>query len=120
MSIPDQIREQREVLRAFPQSFLLVSGGLTGTPPTLQVVHRGFIIEPRFPLNYPYEPPLIYLRSFDARASLRSRHYYVHPGEQTPRLCWCQPSDWSPRMGLLVAVCSAMRFINDYLARRVD
>jgi ubiquitin-protein ligase len=117
VSIPDQFREQDQVLRLFPQQAkrVLTLDCLTGTPPRLEVRHRGFVIEPRFPFNYPYEPPHIYLRP-----GVHSLHYYVHQGEQEPRLCWCQPSDWSPRMGLLVAVCSAMRFINDYLAHRVN
>jgi ubiquitin-protein ligase len=115
MSIPEQLRQQRAVQRAFPQSVILPSFLETGAPPTLHVFHRGFVIEPRFPFNYPYEPPLIYLRP-----APRSRHYYVHAGEREPRLCFCRTEEWSPRMGLLVAVCSAMRFINDYIAHRVQ
>lgn len=115
MNTPECCRQQREVQSAFPQSLLLSSPLPTGAPPTLHVFHRSFVIAPRFPFNYPYEPPRIYLNPRP-----QSRHYYVHPGEQEPRLCWCQPSDWSPRLRLIVAVCSAMRFINDYLDGRVD
>jgi ubiquitin-protein ligase len=117
VSIPDQFREQDQVLRLFPQQakLVLTLHCLTGAPPSLEVRHRGFVIEPRFPFEYPVAPPLIYLRPAPS-----SRHYYVHPGEETPRLCYCRTEEWSPRMGLLVAVCSAMRFINDYLAHRID
>jgi ubiquitin-protein ligase len=117
VSFVDETREQDLVVRLFPQQAKLkpTLHCLTGTPPQLEVRHRGFVIEPRFPFEYPFAPPLIYLRP-----APRSRHYYVHPGEQEPRLCWCRPEDWSPRLRLLVAVCSAMRFINDYLDGRVD
>ncbi len=115
MNTPQLCQEQGEVQRAFPVSLLVRSSLPTGAPPTLRVFHRGFVIEPRFPFNYPYEPPHIYLRP-----EPRSRHYYVHLGDREPRLCWCRPEDWSPRLRLIVAVCSAMRFINDYVDGRVD
>ena len=102
-------REQSEVLevsRLFPSSRVL-SG------PRIEVEHRGFLITARFAPGHPLFPPHLYLSP-----GVVSSHYYTHQGEIVPRLCWCQPSEWFPRMRLIVAVMAAMRFLNEYVAGR--
>jgi hypothetical protein len=117
--MPALLQEMKEVARYYPRSAwrtqLLEPGEMTGLPPQLWVPHRQFWIIPKFAPDHPYSPPHIYLSP-----EIRSRHYYVHEGESTARLCWCKPSDWHPRMRLIIAVTSAMRFINDRRAGLVD
>lgn len=71
--------------------------------------HRSFTITARFHHEHPYEPPLIYLSP-----APKDPHYYVHHGETVARLCWCQPGEWHPRYRLIIAVATAIRFINDH------
>jgi len=73
--------------------------------------YRGFAIVARFPVLYPSVPPNVYLSPAPV-----SRHYYVHRDEAEARLCYLHPSEWSPRLNLLVAVCATIRFINEYSA----
>lgn len=75
-----------------------------------RVEHVGFAITAMFHPDHPYEAPLVYLWP-----EPQSSHYYTHGFESHLRLCYCRPEQWSPRLRLNVAVCSAMRFINDYL-----
>jgi hypothetical protein len=76
------------------------------------LLHAGYVIRALFSPSHPYEPPKVYL----SPEPTSSKHYYVHPGEDVARLCFCHPAEWSPRLNLLVAVCSAVRFINDLRA----
>lgn len=71
--------------------------------------HRNFAITARFSPEHPYEPPLIFLNP-----APRDRHYYVHHGETVARLCWCLPGEWDSSYRLIVAVGTALRFINDH------
>lgn len=73
--------------------------------------HGGFAIVARFHMLHPLAPPNVYLSPEPV-----SRHYYVHGNESEARLCYLHPSEWSPRLNLLVAVCAAIRFINEYRA----
>jgi hypothetical protein len=73
--------------------------------------HRGFVIVARFQMLHPFAPPNVYLSPEPV-----SRHYYMHGNEKQARLCYLHPSEWSPRLNLLVAVCAAIRFVNDYRA----
>jgi hypothetical protein len=115
LSIPEKSRQIRYVAQVYPQSRRIPLPDLTGLPPRLEVPHRGFVIEPQFAPDHPNSPFHIYLDPCPS-----SRHYYVHPGEKVPRLCWCSPANWSERWPLIVGVTAAMRFIDDYLAHRVD
>ena len=74
--------------------------------------HRGTTVTLRFSRNHPYEPTLIYLDP----PPRGNKHWYVHQGEKTPRLCWCRPEQWHPDYSLAVAAGSAIRFINEYQA----
>lgn len=71
--------------------------------------HRNFSITARFSPEHPYEPPLIFLSP-----APRDRHYYIHHGETVARLCWCLPGEWHTNYRLIIAVGTALRFINDH------
>ncbi len=77
------------------------------------VWHRGVGIVAVFHPNAPYEAPFVYLSPAPV-----NRHYYVHAGEYSARLCYAQPGEWLPSYRLITAVGCAIRFINDYLASR--
>lgn len=80
------------------------------------VAHDGFVITALFHEDHPYEPPIVHL---DPEPT-STRHYYTHRGDSVPRLCWTASGEWQPRHTLIVAVATAMRFINEYHAGRVD
>ena len=71
--------------------------------------HRSFTITARFHPEHPYEPPQIFLSP-----QPKDAHYYVHHGETVARLCWCQPGEWHTSYRLIIAVATAIRFINDH------
>jgi len=99
-----------EIARFFKTTVLRFSGNPEWCAWGVRFSHRGFTVTARFHPQHPYEAPLITLDPAPV-----NRHYYLHRGEQAPRLCWAAPGDWQPGFRLTVAVASAIRFINDYL-----
>jgi hypothetical protein len=100
-------QELRLCRQLWPSGWIFREDGASG----FGVRHAGYDIAAVFHSEHPYEPPHVYLTPKPS-----SSHYYVHAGERVPRLCFVRPEQWSPRMGLVIAVGSAMRFVNDYRA----
>jgi hypothetical protein len=97
--------EIAEVICAFGgRAVLLPDDGVWA----VEVRRRGRSIIARHAPDHPFSAPWVYLDP-----SPCNLHYYVHSGEAHARLCWCTPWDWSPSLHLLVAVCAAIRFLNE-------
>lgn len=74
----------------------------------VEVPHANRRIIARYAPDHPFSPPWVYI---DPPPS--NSHYYVHGGEAHARLCWCRPDQWDPTYHLIVAVGSAITFLNE-------
>lgn len=102
MSIVAEIAEVTSVFGG--EVVFLPDAGVFG----VQVVHRGRSIVARHAPDHPWSASWVFLDP-----APRHAHYYVHSGESVARLCWARPDEWSPTYHLLVAVGSAIRFLNE-------
>lgn len=102
-------REQlAEVERLF-RARILHFGGNAWDSWGVRLRHDRFVVTARFSPEHPYEAPVVLLDP-----APRDPHYYVHREESVARLCWCQPGEWHTSYRLVIAVGTALRFINDH------
>lgn len=102
-------REQlAEVTRYFPATILRFNAAGWNAW-GVRLYQRPFTITVRFSPEHPYQAPLVFLDP-----APRDHHYYLHSGESVARLCWCVPGEWHTSYRLIVAVGTAIRFLNDH------
>lgn len=100
------VAEIGEVASAFGgQQVFLPDAGVWG----VEVRHCGRSIVAHQAPDHPWSPSWVFI---DPPPSWHA-HYYRHGDEPLARLCWCMPFQWDASFPLLVAVGSAIRFLNE-------
>lgn len=101
-------QELAEITAAFPATPITFPDGTGAHHVGVRVSYAGRGVLARYAPDHPLSPPWVYI---DPPPS--NSHYYLHGAEEYARLCWCRPEQWDPTYHLIVAVGSAITFLNE-------